>query len=78
MPVIMPLPLLPPNLAANKMIINLGGKFHEMIQYNHFLIMLSRASNTDLTHCYFRQVPLMPLSLALMCCVLWCCTGVVL
>nr|VDC90255.1 unnamed protein product [Brassica rapa] len=59
MPVIMPLPLLPPILAANKMIINLGGKFHEMIQYNHLLIMLSRASKTDLTHCYFRQVPVM-------------------
>ncbi|KAL0749906.1 hypothetical protein Bca101_031909 [Brassica carinata] len=56
MPVIMPLPLLPPNLAAHKMIINLGGKFHEMIQYNPFLIMLSRASNTDLTHCYFPVV----------------------
>ncbi|KAF3559095.1 hypothetical protein F2Q69_00016444 [Brassica cretica] len=55
--VMMPLPLLRPILAANKMIINLeGGKFHEMIQYNTLLIMLSRASDTDLAHCYFMNV----------------------
>ena len=40
-----------------QMIINLeGGKFHEMIQYNTLLIMLSRASDTDLAHCYFMNV----------------------
>ncbi|WZZ75403.1 hypothetical protein YC2023_086773 [Brassica napus] len=32
----MPLPLLPPNLAANKMIINLGGKFHEIDSVQSF------------------------------------------
>ncbi|KAG2269676.1 hypothetical protein Bca4012_062693 [Brassica carinata] len=76
----MPLQLLPPILAVNKMSRNLdGGKFYELIQYTTLLIMLSRASNMNLTHCYFMNfnrlcMPALKRCLyALICCVLWSC-----